>query len=81
MATNTTASPGKTFLMMALFVIIGVPLVAYLWELLNELLALKVDLIRLLIGVPVALVLYGFLKMLARRLRQWQARDVADRST
>lgn len=81
MATNSTTSSGKTFLLMAAYVLIGVPLVAVLWELLNDVLALKIELNDLLIGVPVLLLFIGYLKVLSRRLQQWGARDSADGST
>lgn len=81
MAANANASPGKTLLLMAIFVVVGLPMVAYLWDLLNDLLAFKADPVRLLIGVPVLLVFAGFLKLLARRLRQWDAAHATDRST
>lgn len=57
---------------MAVFVIAGIPLVAYLWETLNQILSLDVEGARLLISVPVLLVLIGILMVMARLVRRWQ---------
>ena len=56
--------------LMALYVIAGMPLVAYLWETLNDVLALRFEPIRLLIAVPVVLLLVLLLRLLSRRLRR-----------
>lgn len=61
---------------MAVFVVLGVPLVAYLWETLNELLSGSVDPIRLLVSVPLALVFTVLLVLLSRRVQSWEARHV-----
>lgn len=70
---KTPFSMGKLMALMALFVIAGVPLVAYLWETLNELMALQARPVRLLIAVPVLLVFAGLLKLLADNVRRWEA--------
>ena len=57
----------------ALFVLVGFPLVGYLWETLNQLLAGVVDPARLVISVPVALVLVAVLVLLSRAVRGWEA--------
>lgn len=54
---------------MGLYVILGVPLVGYLWDVLNDVLALHVDGVRLLTAVPVAIVLFFYLKFLAAKLQ------------
>lgn len=59
------------WLIMALSVVVGAPLVAFLWETLNELLALHVNLSRLLISVPVLLLFAGMLWLLGRTIRRW----------
>ena len=56
--------------MMAAFVIVGVPLVAYLWETLNQFLALNVDTIRLLVAIPVALLIGVVFKILIRTIQK-----------
>lgn len=57
---------------MAVFVLLGLPLVGYLWETLNELLALEADATRLLISVPVLALLGGLLWMLSKAVGRWQ---------
>ena len=57
----------------ALFVLVGFPLVGYLWETLNQLLAGIVHPARLLISVPVAIVLAVVLVLLSRAVRGWEA--------
>ncbi len=64
------ATTGKLLALMAVFVLAGIPLVAYLWETLNGVLALEVEATRLLIAAPVLLLLIGLLWLMARRLRR-----------
>lgn len=66
----------RLFFSMALHVILGIPLVAYLWETLNDLLALHPDPAGLLIAVPVLLAFAGLLWVLARRVSRWQIADI-----
>ena len=61
----------------ALFVLSGFPLVAYLWETLNQLMGGEVRPARLALSVPVALLLAGVLVLLARTVRRWEARREA----
>lgn len=56
---------------MALFVITGSPMVAYLWETLTELLALTVNFPRLLVSIPVLLLFVGLLVLMARTVSRW----------
>lgn len=67
---------GSLLATMALFVVLGIPLVGYLWETLNQLLAGHVGATRLLASVPVALLLALVLSFLSRRLKTWEARHV-----
>lgn len=64
---------GKIILMMALSVLIGLPMVAYLWETINELLALHADPVRIGISVPLLAILVGFLVVVGRRINAWHA--------
>jgi hypothetical protein len=57
---------------MLLFVLLGTPLVAYVWETANRLFAGDVDAGRLALTVPAALVLGGLLLLLARTIRGWE---------
>ena len=64
-------SSAKTFLLMTLFVLVGLPMVAYLWETINELLSLKVDPVRIGISIPVLALLIGLLAIVGRRVNAW----------
>ena len=57
---------------MALFVIVGTPLLAYVWETLNLLVAGRADAGRLLITLPIAALLAGVLWLLARTISRWE---------
>lgn len=56
---------------MGLVVVIGVPLVAYLWETLNQLLSLHVNPIRLLVSVPLFFGFFFWLRWLGRQVQRW----------
>ena len=56
---------------MALFVALGAPMVAYLWETLNELLALTVNPPRLLWSVPVLILFVVYLRWMGRSIQKW----------
>lgn len=56
-----------------LLVVLGVPLVAYLWETLNRLFSGVVDPVRLLVSLPVALVFVLLLRYIARSIERWHA--------
>ncbi len=66
---------GKLLVMMGLFVIAGAPFVAYLWETMNELLAMEVSGRRLVISIPMLLGLAVVLSVLARTVRRWTGLD------
>lgn len=70
MTQTTEPSYGRLILFMALFVLAGLPLVAYLWETLNELLALHVRPDRLINSIPLLVLFGGLLVFLAGRLRR-----------
>jgi hypothetical protein len=55
---------------MALGVLIGIPIVAYLWETLNQLLSLRVQPVRLLISLPLLGVLMVWLRWLSQRVQR-----------
>lgn len=76
MSTHAHISFGQLLAWEALFVILGTPLIAYLWETLNQLLALHADVARLGISVPVLLVLLGLLSLLSRRIQYWNQQDL-----
>ena len=57
---------------MFLLVIIGAPMVWYLWERVNELLSGEIHGQRLLVAVPVLLVFLGFLYFVSRTVNRWE---------
>jgi hypothetical protein len=66
-------STGKLIGGMLIFVILGAPLVWFLWEVLNGLLAGHFDGIRLLLAIPVAALFAGLLVLLSRTVRRWES--------
>lgn len=76
METNVHISMGRLIVQMALYVVIGTPMVAYLWQTLNDLLQLQADRDQLLIAVPVLLAFAGWLVLLARWVRRRTASHV-----
>ena len=57
---------------MAVFVLLGFPLVGYLWKTINDLLALQVGTTRLLLSIPVAILLAALLWGLSKAVSRWQ---------
>jgi hypothetical protein len=66
------ASPGMGSLIVTItvFALIGTPLVAFLWETLNRMMAGWFDPVRIAISIPVGVLLYVLLKYLARRTQR-----------
>ena len=64
-------SSSRLILSIGLFVLVGFPLVAYLWESMNELCAGHVRPLQLLIAIPVAILLYLLLRFMARSIQSW----------
>lgn len=73
MSQSATLSLPRLIGWIALFVLVGFPMVGYLWETLNQLMAGVVDPGRLAISVPVLLVLAVVLGLLSRAVRGWEA--------
>lgn len=63
----------------ALFTLLGFPLVAYLWETLNRLLSGEVEGVRLLVTLPVLLLFLALLRWQARAVRRWEGERAAER--
>ena len=59
---------GAPIALVAVFVVAGVPLVAYLWETANRLLAGRVEPVRLLVSAVVTAIFVALLRLLARRI-------------
>jgi hypothetical protein len=72
MTAESAPSTGKVIGLMALFVLLGLPLVGYLWETINQLLSLKISTTRALISIPVLLAFIGLMALVARGVRRWQ---------
>ena len=70
------SGPGTTGLIgaMLLFVVVGAPMVYYLWTTLNEVLAGHIDGGRLGISIIVLLIFLGLLGILTRSIRRWEER-------
>lgn len=64
-------STGKLIGLISLFVVLGMPLVWYLWTVANELLTGHVDGQRLLLAVPVLAVFLTLLVFLSKAVRRW----------
>jgi hypothetical protein len=70
---HSTISLPKLTIGIALFVLAGFPLVAYLWETLNQLMGGEVRPARLAMTVPVVLLFAAVLALLSRAVRGWEA--------
>lgn len=66
--------PGALIATMLAFVVVGAPMVYYLWTTINELLAGRVDWPRLGITIIVLLIFLGLLSILTRSIRRWDER-------
>jgi len=66
------ASPGMGSLIVTItvFALIGTPLVAFLWETLNRVMAGWFDPVRIAISIPVGVLLFVLLKYLARQTQR-----------
>lgn len=64
-------STGKLIGLISLFVVLGMPLVWYLWTVVNELLTGHLDGQRLLLAVPVLALFLTLLVFLSRAVRRW----------
>jgi len=60
---------------MALLVTVGAPMVWYLWEVLNELLAGQVNGLHTFVALPLLVAFVGFLVLVSRAVLRWDARD------
>lgn len=65
-------SPGRLTAEILLLILAGTPLVAYLWETLNRLLAGVVQPARLLISLPILLAFLGLLHLMSRVIPGWE---------
>jgi hypothetical protein len=58
----------------AAFMVIGIPLVAFVWELLNELFAGREVIRNLLLAIPGILLLIFFWRLMSRAIQNWDQR-------
>jgi hypothetical protein len=52
--------------------LLGAPLLAYIWETLNRLLSGQLELLRLALTVPAAVVFAVLLRLVGRTVERWQ---------
>ena len=64
-------STGKLIGLMAVFVVLGMPLVWYLWTVVNEVLTGHVNGRHVLIALPVLVVFLALLVLLSKAVRRW----------
>jgi hypothetical protein len=69
---------GRPIALVAVFVVVGVPLVAYLWETANRLLAGRVEPVRLLVSAVVTALFVVVLRLLARRVDALEREHAAE---
>lgn len=72
MATRDEPGVGRIVLVLAAFLVVGIPMVAIGWNAVN--LALAGDLRQLLVAVPLVLLFAGFLVLFGRRLQRLERR-------
>lgn len=66
MADSNTGEMGKLAIAIAAFVVLGIPLLAYVWETFNRLFSGHLDTRRALITLPAIVLLVALLILLAR---------------
>lgn len=67
-ATPRTPPFGKYLFVFGLFLFLGVPLVAYLWETVHQILSLHFETTRMLVSIPVLAMFIGLLKFISHQL-------------
>jgi hypothetical protein len=67
---------GRLMLVMAAFVVIGTPLVYFLWTALNDVLAGRLDGRHLAFAAPALVLFLVLLRYLARAVRRWENRHI-----
>ena len=73
-ARSTGPGTGTLIAAMLGFVVVGAPMVYYLWSTVNELLAGHFDARRAGISIIVLLIFLGLLSILTRSIRRWEER-------
>ena len=61
-------TPGRLFVMLAVFLVVGVPIVAVLWHNVNEVMAGQFA--RLIVAIPLLIVLVAYLLFFARTVNR-----------
>jgi hypothetical protein len=72
--TQDALSTGSLIAIMGAFVVVGAPMVYYLWTTINEVLAGHFDGVRLLLSVIILLIFLGLLSILSRSVRRLDGR-------
>lgn len=73
MAAPTSNSTARLVLGIGAFVLIGTPLLGYLWHTANDLLAGVFRPARVLIAFPVGFLLYAFMRFMRKTVNAWDA--------
>lgn len=73
MAEGRRVTTGKLVVAMGAFVLVGVPMFAYLWWTLNELISGFINPSRLGISAVVLIFFIGLLVLLSRTIQRWEA--------
>lgn len=66
MVEGSERRPLRLFGIIALFTLVGTPLVAFLWETLNRVMAGWFDPFRIIVSIPTLVILYLLLRYLGR---------------
>ena len=66
-------SPAGLLAGMGAFVIVGTPMLFFIWRFVNEILAGRLDLMNAALALVFLIVFLGLLKVLAGRVRAWDA--------
>lgn len=56
---------------MGVFVVIGIPMIFYIWGFLNDLLSGRFDLGDAALAAVLLVIFIGFLRILGKRVRRW----------
>ena len=68
---DAASGTGAMSIRILLLVLLGAPMVGWLWETLNRLLSGHVEPVRLLISIPVAIAFWLLLRALGRTVERW----------
>ncbi len=79
MARRTSLNVPRMIAVMTVFVLVGFPLVGYIWDTLNELLGTEVHLRRIALSLLLIIVFAGILVLLSRTVLGWEGERLEGR--